>query len=109
MLPLGLALATKVLPAGFGDDSDLARLAAPGRLLERPGPGRGDGRAGAALAGRAATRRVRGGTPLAAVGLTVALTTILLTYSRGGILALAMAVAVTAAFLPRRSAGAVGR
>ena len=102
MPPLALALASKVFPAALGDDSDLARLAAP--------LGYWNGLALVAvmavpgllwLAG--GVPRIRLGLPLAAVGLTVALTTILLTYSRGGILALAMAVAVTTAFLPRRA------
>ena len=42
---------------------------------------------------------------MAGAGLTLVLVTVLLTYSRGGILALAMAVAVTMAFLPRRGEG----
>ena len=42
---------------------------------------------------------------MAGAGLTLVLVTVLLTYSRGGILALAMAVAVTMAFLPGRGAG----
>ena len=102
MPPLVLALATKVLPSALGDDSDLARLAAP--------LGYWNGLALVAVAAvpgllwlAGGTRRIRYGPPLAAVGLTVALTTILLTYSRGGILALAMAVGVTTAFLPRRA------
>lgn len=102
MLPMGLALATKALPAVLGQDSDLARIAAP--------VGYWNGLALIAviavpgllwLAGGAGG--IRGATPIAAVGLTVALTTLLLTYSRGGILALAMVVVVTIAFLPRRA------
>jgi hypothetical protein len=102
MLPMGLALATKALPAALGHDSDLARLAAP--------VGYWNGLALVAviavpgllwLAGGATG--IRGAVPIAAVGLTVVLTTLLLTYSRGGILALAMAVVVTTAFLPRRA------
>ena len=102
MLPLVVALGTRVFPAQLGADSDLARLSAP--------VGYWNGLALVAvvavpgllwLAG--GDRRVRWGPPLAAVGLTLVLTTILLTYSRGGILALLMAVAVTTAFLPRRA------
>lgn len=102
MPPLAVALATKVFPTALGADSDLARLAAPmgywnglALVAAMAAPGL------LWLAG--GTRRIRGGPAIAAVGLTVVLTTILLTYSRGGILALAMAVAVTTAFLPRRT------
>ena len=102
MPALALALASKVFPSALGADSDLARLASPVGYWN-----------GLALVGVMAvpgllwmaggTRRIRGGPAIAAVGLTVVLITILLTYSRGGILSLAMAVAVTAAFLPRRA------
>lgn len=102
MVPLALALGSKVFPTMLGADGDLARLASP--------LGYWNGLALVAvmavpgflwLAG--GTPRVRGGPVLAALGLTVVVVTVLLTYSRGGILATAMAVAVTTAFLPRRT------
>ncbi len=103
MPALALALGSKVFPATLGADGDLARLSAPvgywnglALVAVMAAPGL------LWLAG--GTRRMRGGTTLAAAGLTVVMVTILLTYSRGGILAFAMAVVVTAAFLPRRTA-----
>lgn len=102
MLPMALALGSKVFPGTLGADSDMARLAWPlgywnglALVAVMAAPGL------LWLAG--GTRPVRGGPAVAAVGLTVVVTTILLTYSRGGSLALAMAVAVTIAFLPRRA------
>ncbi|MGE0027413.1 MAG: O-antigen ligase family protein [Thermoleophilia bacterium] len=98
------ALGTKVLPGVLGDDTDLARLstplgywnalalvavfAAPGLLW---------------LAG--GTDRPRWGPPVAGGGMTLVATTVLLTYSRGGLLSLLMALGVTIAFLPGRREG----
>ena len=42
--------------------------------------------------------------PVAGAGLSLVIVTVLLTYSRGGVLALGMAAGVTVAFLPRRTA-----
>ena len=101
-LPLAIALGSKVFPATLGADSDLARLSAP--------VGYWNGLALVAvtavpgllwLAGGSPTRR--GGLAVAGAGLTAVTVTVLLTYSRGGILAMAMAGAVTIAFLPRRT------
>lgn len=99
-LPVAAALATRVLPERFGSDGDLARLSAPVgywnalalvAVVATPG----------ALWLAGGVRR-RAGPPLAGAALALALLTVLLTYSRGGVLAFAMAVAVTLAFAPWR-------
>jgi hypothetical protein len=98
------ALGTKVLPGVLGDDSDLARLSAPlgywnalalVAVLAAPGL--------LWLAG--GTGRARWGPAVAGGGMALVVTTVLLTYSRGGLLSLLMAVGVTIAFLPRRGDG----
>jgi hypothetical protein len=103
-LPIALALGTKILPGWLGSDSDLARLAEPvgywnalAMVAALAAPGL------LWLAGGA--ERPRWGAPVAGAGLAAVLVTVLLTYSRGGLLALLMAVGVTFAFLPRRGAG----
>ncbi len=102
-VPVGIALAGKILPEWLGSDSDLARLSAPlgywnalamVAVVAAPGV---VWLAGGRLAGRA-------GLPLAGAGLTLVVVTVLLTYSRGGVLALAMALAVTIAFAPATGA-----
>ena len=102
------ALGTKVLPAWLGDDGDLARLAAPlgywnalALVAVFAAPGL------LWLAG--GTDRPRWGPPVAGAGMALVTVTVLLTYSRGGLLSLLMAVAVTLAFLPGRGDGAGGR
>ncbi len=98
------ALGTKVLPAWLGDDADLARLAAPlgywnalalVAVFAVPGL--------LWLAG--GTDRPRWGPPVAGAGMTLVTVTVLLTYSRGGLLSLLMAAGVTLAFLPGRGDG----
>jgi len=112
-LPVAIALGTKVLPGLLGSDGDLARLAEPVgywnalalvAALALPG-----------LLWLAGDARRRWALPLAAAGVAVAGVTLVLTYSRGGLLAAAMAVAVTLALVPRRgpalaalAAGAAG-
>jgi hypothetical protein len=100
-LPVGVALLTKVFPALAGDDRDLARLsdpvgywnalaliavlAIPGLLWIAAGP----------------APEVRGwGAPAAGAGMTIVLTAVLLTYSRGGLVAAVVAVAVCLILLP---------
>ena len=99
--PVLLALGSKVLPGWLGADGDLARLAAPlgywnalalVAVFAVPGL--------LWLAGAHPPRRWT--LPVAAGGLTVAVLTVLLTYSRGGVISLVAAVAVTVAFLPAR-------
>ncbi|MGE4032482.1 MAG: O-antigen ligase family protein [Thermoleophilia bacterium] len=100
-LPVAIALLTKVLPEWLGADADLARLSAP----------LGYWNALAMVAVAAAPGAVwlaggrlpwRWGLPVAAGALVLVILTTLLTYSRGGVLALAMAVSVTMAFTPAR-------
>jgi hypothetical protein len=111
LLPVGIALAVTILPAALGSDRDLARLAEPV----------GYWNALALIAAMAApgllwlTGRPGWGSPVAGAGLALVIATVLLTYSRGGVLALAMAGGVTVAFLARRTpaltallAGAIG-
>ena len=98
-LPIAIALAIKILPGWLGSDRDLARLAEPV----------GYWNALALVAAIAAPGLLwlsgRGGrwSPVAGAGLALVIATVLLTYSRGGVLALAMASGVTVAFLPRRT------
>ena len=118
-VPVVWALGTKVLPALFGaGDRDLARLSAPldypnalalvavlavpGALWVAASPG-----------GEAAWRRAL--RPLAAAWMSLLLVTLLLTYSRGGLIALALAVGIAVwwmrrpfAALTALLAGAVG-
>lgn len=100
-LPVLLALGSKVLPGLLGADGDLARLAAPVgywnalalvAVFAVPGL--------LWLAGAHAPRPWV--LPVAAGGLTLAILTVLLTYSRGGVISLVAAVVVAMAFLPRR-------
>ena len=98
------ALGTKVLPGWLGSDEDLARLAAPlgywnalALVAVFAAPGL------LWLAG--GDRRPRWGPPVAGAGMSLVVVTVLLTYSRGGLLSLLMALAVTLAFLPSRMAG----
>ena len=98
------ALGTKVLPAWLGDDADLARLSAPlgywnalALVAVFAAPGL------LWLAG--GTDRPRWGPPVAGAGMALVVVTVLLTYSRGGLLSLLMAVGVTLAFLPGRGDG----
>jgi hypothetical protein len=104
VLPVAWALATKVLPALAGaDDRDLARLSAPlaypnalalVAVIAVPGAlwvaARPEGE------GWSRARR-----PLAAAWLTAILVTLLLTYSRGGLIALAVAGALAVVWLRR--------
>jgi len=103
--PVLYALGTKVLPGVLGDDDDLARLSTPlgywnalalVAVFAVPGL--------LWLAG--GTDRRRWGPPVAGAGMALVVTTVLLTYSRGGLLSLLMAVGVTIAFLPGRRDGA---
>ncbi len=104
VVPVGAALATKILPGVLGEDGELARMSAPlgywnalalVAVLALPGL--------LWLAGgeRPAARTA----PAAAAGVAVVATTVLLTYSRGGVLSLLMAAGVTVAVLPRRGPG----
>jgi hypothetical protein len=111
-LSVAIALGTKIVPGWLGSDDDLARLAEPvgywnalalvaamalpGLLWLAGGPGRWR-------------------LPLAGAAIAVYGTALVLTYSRGGLLAAAMAVAVTIAIVPWRgralaalAAGALG-
>ena len=100
-LPVALALGTKIFPGVLGSDGDLARLAAPmgywnalALVAVFAAPGL------LWLAGTPGRRPWA--LPLAAAGLCVVVVTVLLTYSRGGLVSLIAAVVVTVAFLPRR-------
>lgn len=102
-LPIAMALGTKLLPALLGNDRDLARLADPvgywnalALIAAMAVPGL------MWLAGGG--RRPNVGPAVAGAGLALVGTTLMLTYSRGGLLATAMAVGVTLAFLPWRGA-----
>ncbi len=111
-VPVGIALGTKIVPGLLGSDRDLARLAEPV----------GYWNALALIAAMAlpgllwlAGARPRWALPLAGAGIAAYGTALVLTYSRGGVLGAAMAVAVTLALLPRRgpalaalAAGAAG-
>lgn len=103
-LPVGVALGTKILPGVLGADDDLARLSAPVgywnalalvAVFAVPG----------LLWLAAGTRPARWAVPVAAAGLCAVLVTVILTYSRGGVLSLVAAVALTLAVLPRRGTG----
>jgi len=105
-LPLGLALATKVFPSVFGADRDLARLADPVgywnglsllAVLAMPGL--------LWLAAAPVDDRPRWGLPVAGAGLAAIATVVVLTYSRGGIFAAALAIAVALAILPGTGRG----
>lgn len=99
--PVALALGSRIAPEALGSDGELGRLSHPvgywnglALVAAMAAPG---------LLWLAGGERARRWTlPLAAAGLSVVIVTVLLTYSRGGLLALAMACAVTTAFLPRR-------
>ena len=99
-LPVAIALGVKILPGALGSDRDLARLAEPV----------GYWNALALVAAMAApgllwlSGRRGWWSPVAGAGLSLVIVTVLLTYSRGGVLALGMAAGVTVAFLPRRTA-----
>lgn len=106
MPPLVWALGTRVFPAALGDDRALARLADPlgywnglALLAVFAVPGL------LWLAACPDRDRMRGGMPLAGAGLAVVATVVLLTYSRGGIFAGALACAVALAILPGRGRG----
>ncbi|MEQ9336036.1 MAG: hypothetical protein RJQ03_02475, partial [Miltoncostaeaceae bacterium] len=99
MLPLAVALGVKVLPGMFGDDRDLARLSAPVgywnavaliAVFVLPG----------LLWLATSPARPRHGPWLAGAGTALAVTVLVLTYSRGGIFAAALAVVVTLALTP---------
>ena len=103
VLPVAIALGTKVAPGLLGADRDLARLAEPV----------GYWNALALVAAMAlpgllwlAGERRPWALPLAAAAIALFGTALVLTYSRGGLLAAAMAVVVALAFLPRRARGA---
>lgn len=103
---LAWALATKILPGLLGGDRDLARLAEPlgywnglALLAVLAVPGL------LWLAACPDEDRVRWGAPVSGAGLAAVGTVVLLTYSRGGIFAGAIAIAVTLAILPRRGRG----
>jgi O-Antigen ligase/Tetratricopeptide repeat len=100
-VPVAIALGTKIVPGLLGSDRDLGRLAEPvgywnalALVAAMALPGllwlAGDAR--------------RWAPPLAAAGIAVYGTALVLTYSRGGVLAAAMAVVVTLALLPSRGA-----
>ncbi len=100
-LPVAIALLTKVLPEWLGADADLARLSAP--------VGYWNALAMVAVVAAPGAVWLAGGRlpwrwalPVAGGALTIVILTTLLTYSRGGVLALAMAVSVTMAFTPAR-------
>ncbi len=111
-VPVGIALGTKIVPGLLGSDRDLGRLAEPvgywnalALVAAMALPG---------LLWLAGDRRWWA-LPLAAAGIAAYGTALVLTYSRGGVLGAAMAVAVTLALLPRRgralaalAAGAAG-
>lgn len=99
LVPVGAALLTRILPELLGSDSDLARLSAPvgywnalALIAVVAAPG--------ALWPAGARPAWRGGLSLGAAGTALVVVTVLLTYSRGGVLALVMALAVTVAFVP---------
>lgn len=105
-LPLAWALAIKVFPAALGDDRDLARLADPlgywnglALLAVFAVPGL------LWLATCRAGERIPGGEAIAGAGLAAVGVVVLLTYSRGGIMAGALACAVALAVLPHRGRG----
>jgi hypothetical protein len=114
-VPILIALGTKVLPGLLGADRDLARLAEPlgyWNALALIGAMAIPGLMWLAGGGGAPARWRA---PVAGAGLCLVCVTLLLTYSRGGLLAAIMAVAVVTAFLPRRwealaalAAGAAG-
>ncbi|MGD9696578.1 MAG: O-antigen ligase family protein [Thermoleophilia bacterium] len=98
-----LALAHKVLPGRLGSDADPARLADPlgywnalalVAVFALPG----------LLWAAGAPRRRAWAAALAGAGVCLVVVTLMLTYSRGGLMAAVMAVAITVAFLPRRVA-----
>ena len=98
---------------GLGQGSRPSR--GPGRLLERALPDRRVRRPWTALAGRHPRAPPLGAPAGRPAACCLVLVTVLLTYSRGGLLALITAVVVTVAFLPRRwhavvalAAGAIG-
>lgn len=97
-LPLAAALLGRVLPSWLGSDGELARLSEPVgywnalaliAVLAAP--------AALWLAGGA---RWTWGLPASGAAVAAVVVVVLLTYSRGGLLALAMAVGVTLAFAP---------
>jgi hypothetical protein len=102
-LPVAIALGTKIAPGLLGSDRDLARLAEPvgywnalALVAAMALPG---------LLWLAGDRRPWA-LPLAAAAIAAYGATLVLTYSRGGLLAAAMAVVVALALLPRRGRAA---
>ncbi|HEX2503115.1 MAG TPA: O-antigen ligase family protein [Miltoncostaeaceae bacterium] len=98
-LPVAIALGSKIVPGLLGSDRDLARLAEPvgywnalALVTAMALPG---------LLWLAGDRR-RWALPLAGAAIAAYGVALVLTYSRGGLLAAAMAVAVTVALIPRR-------
>lgn len=105
LAPIAVALAGKILPGALGSDDDLARLAEPvgywnalALIAAMAVPG--------LVWLAAAPDAPRLGPPLAGAGLALVALTVLLTYSRGGVLAALAAAAVALACTPRRAAGA---
>ncbi len=101
-VPVAIALGTKIVPGLLGSDRDLGRLSEPvgywnalALVAAFALPG---------LLWLAGDRRPWA-LPLSAAGIAVVGVTLLLTYSRGGLLAAAMAAAVALAILPGRGRG----
>ena len=104
---MALALGTKILPGALGSDGDLARLAGSGGLLERARPGGRLRRARASCGWPGTGGRPAWAMPVAGAGLALVIVTVLLTYSRGGVLSpRAGGRGVTVAFLPAPLAAA---
>jgi len=103
-VPILIALGTKVLPGLLGADRDLARLAEPlgyWNALALVGAMALPGLLWLA-GGEGAPARWRA--PVAGAAICLVCVTLVLTYSRGGLLAAALATAVVMCFLPRRAA-----
>lgn len=99
MVPLAVALGAKVFPAVLGGDRDLARLSAPVgywnavaliAVMVLPG----------LLWLATSPARPRPGPWLAGAGIALAVTVLVLTYSRGGIFAAALAAVITLTLMP---------
>ena len=99
------ALLTKVFPGALAADETLARLRAPFELLEQRRPDGRDGGPAAAVARRPAHRATRRVNALAWPLLGLVLVCLMLSYSRGALIALAIGLAVWFAAVPLRLRG----